>query len=192
VSSRAAAVLIRTALMFAAIFATFAVLQAPARHAEARVAVSLLHSLGFERIGLVNSTTMYVVPAGKPSFLAVLTPACSSLAAVLAMGGLTLLAPMCAGPRRLVATGAAVAAVVAGNILRIAGSLAVGLVAGRSSLVLFHDSVGNIFSFAYTLGGFLLLLFLLLPAADKAVDPPGEGVRPEPAIREGDRVPASL
>jgi hypothetical protein len=63
-----------------------------------------------------------------------------------------------------VATGAAVGTVVAGNILRISASLAVGLVAGRTSLVLFHDWVGSMFGFGYTLGGYVLLLYLLLPS----------------------------
>ena len=65
--------------------------------------------------------------------------------------------------RRLVAVSAAIGSVVIGNILRIAGSIAMGLVAGRSSLVLFHDWVGSIFGLAYTLFGYLIMLYILLP-----------------------------
>lgn len=169
-SSRVKSVLLRTALMVVAIFVIFAVLQGPVRHAEARAVVWLLHTLGSDRTGMAGPTTMYVVPHGKPSFLAVLTPACSSLASVLAMTGLTLLARTSTRGRRLAALGVAMAAIAGGNILRMAGSLAIGLFAGRTSLVLFHDSVGNVFSFAYTLAGYILLLFLLLPARGGADD----------------------
>lgn len=58
----------------------------------------------------------------------------------------------------------AVAAVVGGNFLRICSSVVVGLYAGRPSLVLFHDWVGSVIGFAFTLGGFVLMLWILLPA----------------------------
>ena len=65
--------------------------------------------------------------------------------------------------RRIGALACALGCVLAGNVLRIAGSIAVGLVHGKASLVLFHDWVGSLFAFGYTLGGYLLMLFLLLP-----------------------------
>ena len=55
-----------------------------------------------------------------------------------------------------------VASIVVGNLVRIASSSVVGLLAGRVSLVLFHDWVGSSFGFAYTIGGFVLMLAVLL------------------------------
>ena len=45
------------------------------------------------------------------------------------------------------------------------GSLWVGLEAGPASLVLFHDWVGTLFALTYTLVGFFLMLYLILPSA---------------------------
>jgi carbamoyl-phosphate synthase large subunit len=115
------------------------------------------------------------VPDTHAPFRAIVTPTCSSLASALAIGALATLAPARtrrARRRRVAATAAAVATVVAGNILRIAASLAVGLVAGRGSLVLFHDWVGSMFGFGYTLGGYILLLYLLLPATSLSTSEP--------------------
>ena len=53
--------------------------------------------------------------------------------------------------------------VAIGNVLRITASVGMGLVAGRASLVLFHDWVGSLFAFAYILGGYILMISLLLP-----------------------------
>jgi carbamoyl-phosphate synthase large subunit len=57
---------------------------------------------------------------------------------------------------------AGLVAIVAGNLIRIAGSVVVGLFSGRASLVLFHDWVGSVFGIAYTIGGFIVTLTLLL------------------------------
>jgi exosortase/archaeosortase family protein len=59
---------------------------------------------------------------------------------------------------------AAVAAVFVGNFLRICSSVVAALYAGKPSLVLFHDWVGSMIGFAFTLGGFVLMLWILLPA----------------------------
>ena len=57
----------------------------------------------------------------------------------------------------------AAALVVACNVLRIAASIWVGLRWGSSDLVLFHNWVGTLFALAYTLIGFLFMLYLMLP-----------------------------
>ena len=59
---------------------------------------------------------------------------------------------------------AAVVAVFDGGFLRICSSVVVGLYAGKPSLVLFHDWVGGMIGFAFTLGGFVLMLWMFLPA----------------------------
>ena len=50
-------------------------------------------------------------------------------------------------------------------MLRISGSLWMGYEFGGKALVLFHDWVGTFFALAYTMAGFFLMLYLLLPSA---------------------------
>lgn len=139
----------------------FTALQGVARQLETRATVALFTMTGSRRIFLATPTSIGVVPARHAAFRAVVTPTCSSLSSMLAIGCLASLAR--GSPRRLAAVGAAALTVAVGNIVRIGGSVGVGLVAGRTSLVLFHDWVGSTFAFAYTLGGFVLLLYLVLP-----------------------------
>lgn len=75
---------------------------------------------------------------------------------------------------RLVAAAAASSAVFLGNQLRIDASAVSGLVAGRLTLVLFHNWVGSAFGFAYLLGGYVLMLWLLLPAERSSPMPAGD------------------
>jgi exosortase/archaeosortase family protein len=72
------------------------------------------------------------------------------------------------------ATSVALLAVAAGNIIRIALSVVVGVHSGISSLVLFHDWVGGVMTFVYTLGGYVLFLMVLLPNTRRSPSPPPE------------------
>jgi exosortase/archaeosortase family protein len=165
---RAGAVVARLVVLLGLTFLTFAVLQGPARETETGAATWLLRSAGISGVEQSSGSSV-LVSSSHGMFQAIITPSCSALASVLAIICLAALVPGYGGGRRLGAAAAAVGVVVAGNVVRIAGSLAVGLAAGRASLVLFHDSVGNIFSFAYTLGGYILMLWLLLPAEEPTV-----------------------
>lgn len=140
----------------------FVVLEGPARRVEAKASAGLFRLVGDERVRVAGPDSIEVLPPAHPPFRAVVTPSCSSVGSLIALGCLGVLAPP--GRRRNVATAAAMGSVAAGNVIRIAASLAIGLAAGRQSLILFHDWVGSIFGFAYTLGGYLLLLHFLLPA----------------------------
>jgi carbamoyl-phosphate synthase large subunit len=166
---RAAAwpVLIRVGWRLAVIMGCFLALMEPVRMAEASAAAGLLGLLGVKDVAVQLGTSIQVVPPAHAPFRAVVTPSCSCLSGLLALGFVAGFLPRRPGKRRLPAVFVAMAAVVTGNVLRIAGSLAVGLVAGRASLVLFHDWVGSVFTFVYTLGGYLLMLYLLLPARTK-------------------------
>ena len=161
---RSGAIFVRLTILLGLTFAGFALLQAPARAAETRAAAWVAHLAGFGRLQVPSAPSVLVFPVRGQAFRAIVTPSCSSLASVLAIGCLAALAPDYAKRRKVLAAGAAMVAVVVGNIVRIAGSLVIGLLAGRASLVLFHDSIGNIFSFAYTLGGYIIMLWLLLPS----------------------------
>lgn len=154
----------RLAATTAVLFGGFFLLQSSWRGFEAQASVAVLHALGIDGVRVVLNDSIQVTPATGLPFRAIIKASCSSLAAVLALGCLVLLTPSSTRGRKAFALVAAVTTVVVGNIVRIAASLAAGLVSGRSSLVLFHDWVGSVFSFAYTLGGYVLVLFLLLPS----------------------------
>ena len=76
--------------------------------------------------------------------------------------------------RAAFAVAVAVAMVVVGNLIRIDLSLLFGVIAGRITLILFHNWAGAIFSFTYTFAGFVVMLWLLL----RAVTPRGQHLPP--------------
>lgn len=168
--SRASAALIQPFAVIAAVLTAFVFLIDPFRQLETVFAADLLHLLGVapDMVQVRPNAALGVYPDGGGAFLAVVTPSCSSLPSVLAVASLALFTPRQLRRRRFLALGCALLCVVAGNIVRIASSIAVGLVAGTSSLILFHDWVGSLFAFAYTLGGYLLMLFLLLSAEQRS------------------------
>jgi carbamoyl-phosphate synthase large subunit len=139
----------------------FVLLQTPARQAEARASAAIFHLVGDDRVRIAGPTSIEVLPPRHQPFRAVVTPSCSSIGSLIALACLGALAPP--SRKRNAAVVAAMGTVAAGNVVRIAASLAIGLASGRQSLILFHDWVGSIFGFGYTLGGYLLLLHLLLP-----------------------------
>ena len=112
---------------------------------------------------MLFDTSIQIFPRRGDPVRGEITASCSSLASMLAIGCLGLLTPRVARSRRAFALGVALAAVFLGNVVRITASMALGYVAGRQALVLFHDSIGSMFTFGYTLGGFILMLWLLLP-----------------------------
>jgi exosortase/archaeosortase family protein len=100
--------------------------------------------------------------------LAEVTESCSSILSVL---GLTALSAVVLRGRRHHAVAGlvvAVAALLVLNNLRLAGSTLAGLLWGAPALVLFHDWVGTVWNLAATLGGFLLMVCITLPTAERA------------------------
>ncbi len=156
-------ILVRIILLVAVTGFGFLLLEQRMRQCETATALDLLHLLRLDGVSRDSPTSITVHTRDGQLFAATLTPSCSSLATLLALAGLTVLRPPGSRRRLAGAAAAAVAVVFAGNIIRIAASVAVGLAAGSASQVLFHDWVGSLFGFAYTLGGFLLMLALLLP-----------------------------
>lgn len=158
-------VAVRTLLVFAASVVGFALLNDVARGAETRAAAGLVRILGAgHRVSVAPGHSILIVPYHHAAnFRAVITPSCSALPSVLAAAALSSLSAGFAPARRFLATTVAIVTIAAGNIVRIAASVAFGLVAGKPSLVLFHDWFGALMTFVYTLGGFILMLYLLLP-----------------------------
>ena len=167
--SRRTLVLLLVPLAVMALVVTgFVLVNAEFRQLEAAAAVAVLHLVGLvpaHRIQVIAGTSSIAVfPMAVGPFVAVLQPACSALGSLLTLGFLALFVPRGHPGHRIAALGCALAAVFVGNVLRIAGSIGIGLIYGTPSLALFHDFVGSMFAVAYTLGGYLLMLFLLLPA----------------------------
>lgn len=79
------------------------------------------------------------------------------------MGCLASILPRMRPWRRSLATVAAGAVIFVGNLARIAGSVGIGVLAGVWSLVLFHDWVGGVMTFVYTVSGFVVMLLVVLP-----------------------------
>ena len=158
-------VLLALGLCIGLALAGFAALKNGMRSVEVHTVLGVLDGSGVSAVDMVRDHTFQVLPHTGLPFRAHVTPFCSALVAVLALAAITIF--ILRGPlwKRLVAFTTAAVVIVACNVLRIAASLWVGVHWGVRSLVLFHDWVGTIFGLGYTMGGFFLMLFLLLPSA---------------------------
>jgi exosortase/archaeosortase family protein len=145
-------------------FVGFYTLSGPVRDLEVMGVLALLGSLG-DRAGAVNGHVFQVLPSDHAPFRAELTPYCSSLIALLALAVIAIFVLHGPWPRRLFALSAAMSLILCCNVLRITGSVWMGYRFGDQALVLFHDWAGTLFAIAYTMVGFFLMLFLILPSA---------------------------
>jgi exosortase/archaeosortase family protein len=159
----ARSVTVRLVLVVGGILGGFVWLQEPVRVLEMAAARELLSAMGLAERFQVFGTAMVISPPDQPFFVAVLTAACSSLASVLTVAGIGFSLGSAPPLERLRAVTIACAVIIVGNLVRIVASLIAGLIAGRASLVLFHDVVGSALTFGYVLGGYVLMLWLLLP-----------------------------
>jgi exosortase/archaeosortase family protein len=142
----------------------FRLLNSPMRTLE-ETAVLRVFSVLRSNTTIVGDHNFQVLSPGHFPFRAVLTPYCSSLVSILALGAIAVF--VLRGPifKRLSAFIVAGMFVLCCNVIRIGGSLWAGLKYGPSGLVLFHDWLGTMFGLLYTLFGFLLMLYLMLPNA---------------------------
>jgi exosortase/archaeosortase family protein len=156
----------RTVVSMAALTALAGVLfvagQTVFRDWEALAVGEAARAAGFHTVLAIEGSQILLAPSSGP-FWVDITPSCSSLGPALALALIaTIMSVGSPTSDRLLAGVVGVAAIVVGNLLRIGSSVLVGLLAGRVSLVLFHDWVGSTFGFAYTIGGFVLILTILL------------------------------
>lgn len=165
---RRAEVFSSLALGVALAFVGFYALTGAVRDLEVQAVLALMAPAG-ERAAAVNGHVFQVLPPSQDAFRAELTPYCSSLIAALALCAIALFVLHGPWPRRLFALTAAVTMVLLCNVLRITGTLWMGYEFGDQALVLFHDWAGTLFALAYTMGGFFLMLYLLLPSADARI-----------------------
>lgn len=154
---------LRVAAFTAVAGAVFVVGQTPFRHWEALAVAGGVRLLGFHGVLAVSGGLILLSPESGTPFWVEITPSCSSLGPALALALIAVvLSSGSPASDRLLASAAGVVGIIAGNLVRIGSSVIVGLLAGPVSLVLFHDWVGSIFGFAYTIGGFVFLLSILL------------------------------
>ncbi|MEU2347553.1 hypothetical protein [Modestobacter sp. NPDC049651] len=134
---------------------------------EAAWVTGLLNLLGEDRVSGVLPGHILMF-RGDEMVNGVVTTSCSS---ILTVCGLTALTVAVMRSRRLHAVAGlvvALVAVVSANDLRLIASTYAGLLWGRPALVLFHDWVGTVWTLAATLGGFLLMVCITLPTAERA------------------------
>jgi exosortase/archaeosortase family protein len=160
--------LLRVAVVAAVVPLAFVFLSAPEQSFEAALDRSLLAHIGLgAHVPSAFRDLIVVRPFSQAPFLVEITPSCTALASVVALVCLVGVLPA-PRKRRLLALVIACAGIYAGNILRIEASIIVGIFEGRATSVLFHNWVGATFGFLYTVGGFVLVLYICLPAL-----PPG-------------------
>ena len=139
-----------------------------AQEHEARWVAAALRAVGVDQVSGVLPGHILVFRDDGELLNAAVTASCSSLLSVLGLTALTLTVLRSRRLHALVGLAAAILGVVVLNDLRLAGSTMAGLWWGRGALVLFHDWVGTVWTFASTLVGFLLMVCLTLPAAERA------------------------
>jgi exosortase/archaeosortase family protein len=148
--------------------AGFHALVDPARRLEAALVMTVLAPMG-DRASVVNDTFFQLLPPDQVAFRAQLTPYCSAIIPVLALACIGFFILHGTWSRRLLAVSTAAALVLVCNVLRISGSLWAGYSLGGDALLLFHDWIGTFFALVYTLVGFFLMLFVLLPSATEKI-----------------------
>jgi len=159
----------RTIALLVVLGIVYVVFKDPFRAWETRTSAELLTLCGAgHRILYVRPYYIYVYPQHGEIFRALVTLSCSSLASALSITCMGFVAPRSRPLRRVMATSIAVGLVIFGNIVRIALSIGVGIFFGRGSLILFHDWAGSTFTFIYTLGGFMIMLILLMDTTSPA------------------------
>jgi carbamoyl-phosphate synthase large subunit len=136
--------------------------------AEARGVVTVLGWLGIDGISGVLPRRILMFRAEGDLINAEVTASCSAILSVLGLSALSV--SVLRGRRQHALAGlvVAVVAMLALNHLRLLGSALAGVWWGDSALVLFHDWVGTLWNFAATLLGFLLMVCVTLPAAERA------------------------
>ncbi|MEI4270544.1 exosortase/archaeosortase family protein [Klenkia sp. LSe6-5] len=138
------------------------------RTQEAALAVRVLRWLGFDDVSAVIPQSILIYRGPDDVLQGIVTTSCSSILTVV---GLTALTAVVLRSRGLHAVGGllvALVAVVAANCVRLVLSTLAGYAWGGPAMTLFHDWVGTIWALASTLAGFLLMVCLTLPAAERA------------------------
>jgi exosortase/archaeosortase family protein len=135
---------------------------------EASWTVEVLRLLGENRVSDTIPGHILMFRSGGEVLDGEVTTSCSSILTVI---GLVALTVSVLRKRRFHAVhGLAVGlvAVIVANDLRLIASTLAGLHWGRPAMILFHDWVGAIWTLAFTLIGFLIMVWVTLPNRERA------------------------
>ncbi|MEU4558713.1 ATP-grasp domain-containing protein [Actinoplanes sp. NPDC023936] len=138
-----------------------------ARHLEVRICEQIILALGVDRISAALGDSFLVFGPGFEPVVAQMTGSCSILSSVLALAALAVIVLR---ERSQVIAGFAVAAVfvLAANQVRLLLSLLAGRYFAVDALVFFHDWIGAVINFAYTLIGLLIMIGMTMYDAQRA------------------------
>jgi exosortase/archaeosortase family protein len=135
---------------------------------EARWVAQELGLLGVQSVSDSLPRHVLVFRPDGEIILAEVTESCSSILSVLGLTALTAVVLRSRRQHAVAGLVVAVAALLLLNNLRLAASTLAGLLWGAPALVLFHDWVGTVWNLAATLAGFLLMVGITLPTAERA------------------------
>ncbi|GAA1637465.1 ATP-grasp domain-containing protein [Actinoplanes couchii] len=139
----------------------------PVRFFEVRLASKIIELMGVDRISGALGDGFVVFGPNLEPVVAEMTGSCSILSSVLALAALAVLA-LRQRPQALLGFLAASAFVMAANQVRLLGSLLAGRYLAVDALVFFHDWIGAVLNFAYTLIGLLIMIGLTMYDAERA------------------------
>jgi exosortase/archaeosortase family protein len=139
----------------------------PVRRFEVSLTSRIIELLGVDRISGALGDSFVVFGPGMEPVVAEMTGSCSILSSVLALAALAVVALR---KRTQALTGflAAAVFVLAANQVRLLGSLLAGRYFAVDALVFFHDWIGAVLNFAYTLIGLLIMIGLTMYDAQRA------------------------
>ncbi len=146
----------------------FETLIGPMRRVELDSLAWLFRLFGARGVTLAVGDNLLIASPGHRPILAFISPSCSSLMGILALGTLAIAVLRGRRSHTVVAYIVSASMLFVLNLGRMAASSVAGLWFGRGALLLFHDWVGTVWNFVATLLGFLLLLYLTLPTAERA------------------------
>ncbi|HWS35443.1 MAG TPA: ATP-grasp domain-containing protein [Actinoplanes sp.] len=139
----------------------------PVRRFEVRLASKIIDLLGVDRISGALGDGFVVFGPNLEPVVAEMTGSCSILSSVLALAALAAVA-LRQRPQAALGFLAASAFVMAANQVRLLGSLLAGRYLAVDALVFFHDWIGAVLNFAYTLIGLLIMIGLTMYDAERA------------------------
>lgn len=138
-----------------------------ARHFEVSLAARIIDLIGVDRISGVLGDSFVVFGPGMEPVVAEMTGSCTILSSVLALAAL---ASVALRQRPQVLPGFLLASlfVLAANQVRLVLSLLAGRYLAVDALIFFHDWIGAVINFAYTLFGLLIMIGLTMYDAQRA------------------------
>lgn len=185
---RRGTILIEIVLITATYLVLFEKLIDPMRRFEVDSLAWFFRLINVRGITAATGDNLLVASHAHAPILAYVSPSCSSLMGILALGALATGVLRGRHAHTVFAYAVSASMLFVLNVGRMAASCAAGLWFGHGALLLFHDWVGTVWNFVATLLGFLLLLYLTLPSAERAEqDRHGRHIarRPESWARAG-------